>query len=224
MSRKVPQGCGGSEAKWDGMHERDQLPDVTTKVAAHQRLYFNALAEIFDVPQPEEVLDRLRQIVASADLHSGEAVLDVGAGAGALIPLIQPYRPSLVLACDLAERMLARVRQKYPHVGAFQCDIVWSPVKAASLNVIFMNAMFGNIADKPAACSNAAHALKPGGRLIVSHPEGRAFVDQLHAAGDLFIESLPTRKEFHALLEPTGLEVISYRDEPKLFVMVAGKM
>lgn len=205
------------------MRERDQRPDTATLIAAHQRLYFNRLAEIFDVPQPEEVMDRLRQIVASADLHPGEAVFDVGTGAGVLIPLIQPYQPSLVLACDLAEHMLARVRQKYPQGRAFQCDIVRSPMKAASLDVIFMNAMFGNIADKPAACSNAAQALRPGGRLIVSHPEGRAFVDQLHAAGDLFIESLPTREGFQALLGPTGLEVTSYRDEPKLFLMVARK-
>jgi SAM-dependent methyltransferase len=204
------------------MYERDQLPDAT-EVAAHQRRYFNALAEIFDVPQPEEVVDRLRQIVASADLYPGEAVLDVGTGAGVLIPLIQPYRPSLVLACDLAERMLARVNRKFPPVRAFQCDIVRSAVKAVSLDVIFMNAMFGNIADKPQACSNAAQALKPGGRLIVSHPEGRAFVDKLQTAGEFFIESLPAREEFQVLLAPTGLEVVSYRDETKIFVMVARK-
>jgi trans-aconitate methyltransferase len=200
-----------------------QLSVPTTQIAAHQRQYFNRLVDVFDTPQPEEVMGRLRQIVASAGLHPGETVFDVGTGAGVLIPLIQPYRPSLVLACDLAENMLARVRRNYPDARAFQCDIVRSAVKAASLDVIFMNAVFGNIADKPAACSNAAHALRPGGRLIVSHPEGRAFVDQLRAAGGLFIESLPTREEFLALLTPTGLEVVSYRDEPKLFLMVARK-
>lgn len=199
------------------------MPDTTTQIAAHQRQYFNRLVDVFDVPQPEVVMDRLRQIVASADLHPGETAFDVGTGSGVLIPLIQPYRPSLVLACDLAENMLVRVCQKYPHVRAVQCDIVLSPVRAASFDVIFMNAMFGNIADKPAACSNAAHALRPGGRLIVSHPEGRAFVDHLSVAGDLFIESFPTREEFQTLLAPTGLEVVSYRDEPKLFVMVARK-
>jgi hypothetical protein len=87
-----------------------------------------------------------------------------------------------------------------------------------------MNAMFGNIADKPQACSNVARALRRDGRPIVSHPEGRSFVDQLRAAREIFIESFPTRDEFRALLDATGLEVIFYRDEPRLFVMVARKM
>jgi hypothetical protein len=86
-----------------------------------------------------------------------------------------------------------------------------------------MNAMYGNIADKPAACANVASALKPGGRLIVSHPEGRGFVEELRAAGDLFIESLPGRGEFQALLQPLGLKVVTYWDEPKLYLMVARK-
>jgi hypothetical protein len=65
--------------------------------------------------------------------------------------------------------------------------------------------------------------LRPGGRLVVSHPEGRAFVDQLRMTSDLFIESLPSRKEFQLLLRPLGLEVVTYRDEPKLYLMVTQK-
>jgi len=58
---------------------------------------------------------------------------------------------------------------------------------------------------------------------VVSHPEGSAFVDQLRATSDLFVEPLPTREESRALLGPMGLEVITYRDEPKLYLMVARK-
>jgi len=65
--------------------------------------------------------------------------------------------------------------------------------------------------------------LRSGGRFVVSHPEGRAFVVQLRASTVLFIESLPTNQEFEVLLEPLGLEVIAYRDEPKLYLMVARK-
>ena len=198
-------------------------PAEAKAVAEHQRRRFNELVDVFDRPQPPEVMARLREIVASADLSPGAVALDVGTGAGVLIPLVQPYQPSAVSACDVAEKMLQRVQDKYPEVHTYHTDIVLLALASNSVDAIFMNGMYGNIADKPAACGNAARMLRPGGRLVVSHPEGRAFVDQLRATSDLFIESLPTKEEFEALLQPLGLEVIRYRDEPKLYLMVARK-
>jgi SAM-dependent methyltransferase len=119
--------------------------------------------------------------------------------------------------------MLRRVREKHPDVRTYRADIALLKLDPASVDVIFMNAMYGNVADKPRACRNAARMLRPGGRLVVSHPEGRAFVDQLRMTSDLFIESLPSREEFQALLQPLGLEELTYRDEPKLYLMVAQK-
>ncbi len=168
-------------------------------------------------------MGRLQRIADAAELEPGDVVLDVGTGAGVLLPLIQSFRPSRVLACDLADEMLTHVHRKDPSVLVIQCDVVWLPLNAATVDVVFMNAMYGNIADKPAACSNVSHVLRPGGRLVVSHPEGRGFVEELRAAGDLFIESFPSRKEFEALLGPLGLQVVTYWDEPKLYLMVARK-
>jgi SAM-dependent methyltransferase len=193
------------------------------EIAAHQRSYFNALADVFDVPQPDAVMDRLRQIVAAAGLDPGDVVLDVGTGAGVLIPLIESYQPSIVLACDLAEQMLARVRRKYHRALVLQCDVVLLPLKPGSVDAVFMNAMYGNIADKAAACSQIAKVLRPGGRMVVSHPEGCRFVGELRARGDLFIELFPGREEFQQLLQPRGLEVVTYRDEAELYLMVARK-
>jgi ubiquinone/menaquinone biosynthesis C-methylase UbiE len=198
-------------------------PQEAKAVAEHQRRRFNELVDVFDRPQPPEVMARLREIVAAAELRPGAVVLDVGTGAGVLIPLIQSYQPSTVLACDVAEKMLQRVQNKYPGVRTYHTDIASLDLASTSVDAIFMNGMYGNIADKPAACRNAARMLRWGGRLVVSHPEGRAFVDQLRADSDLFIESLPNKKEFEGLLEPLALEVIAYRDEPKLYLMVARK-
>jgi len=199
------------------------LPEEA-RIADHQRRRFNELVDVFDQPQPLEVMERLQEIVSSAGLRSGEVVLDVGTGVGVLIPLIQSYQPAAVLACDIAEKMLQRVQNKYPAVRTFHADIASLDLASTSLDAIFMNGMYGNIADKPAACRNAARMLRSGGRLLVSHPEGRAFIDQLRAASDLFIEPFPTREEFEALLEPLGFEVITYRDESKLYLMVARKI
>ena len=198
-------------------------PEDKRQVAAHQRRRFNELVDAFDTPQPQEVMERLEQIVSAAKLRHGEVVLDVGTGVGVLIPLVKSNRPSVIFACDLAERMLQRVQEKYPEVRTYQADIALLTLDPASLDVIFMNAMYGNIADKRRALQNSARMLRPDGRLVVSHPEGRAFVDQLRMASDLFIESLPTREEFQNLLRPLGLEVVTYRDESKLYLMMAQK-
>ncbi len=199
------------------------LTEEAKAIAEHQRRRFNELVDVFDRPQPPEVMARLREIVASAELLPGAVVLDVGTGVGVLIPLIQFYQPAAVLVCDVADKMLQRVQEKYPGVCTYHTDIASLTLASTSVDAIFMNGMYGNIADKPAACGNAARMLRSGGRFVVSHPEGRAFVDQLRATSDLFIESLPTKEEFGAILEPLGLEVMAYRDEPELYLMVARK-
>ena len=200
------------------------LSEEAKEVAEHQRRRFNELVDVFDRPQPPDVMARLREIVASAELLPGAVVLDVGTGVGVLIPLIQSYQPSTVLACDVAEKMLQRVQDKYPGIRTYHTDIASLDLPSTSVDAIFMNGMYGNIADEPAACRNAARMLRSGGRLVVSHPEGRAFIDQLRASSDLFIEPFPTREEFETLLKSLAFEVITYRDEPKLYLMVARKI
>lgn len=205
--------------------QNESVPDANQRlaIAAHQRRYFNALVDLFDAPQPPDVIDRLKEVVAAAQIHQGDIVLDAGAGAGVLHPLIWPYRPAVLLACDLAEHMLAHVRAKDPRILAFQADVNWLPVQTATLDVLFMNAMYGNIADKPAACARAAAALRSGGRLVISHPEGKSFVHYLLSTTDLFLEPFPARDEFQFMVARFGLEVRVFRDEPKLYLLVACK-
>src|SRR5208337_4114162 len=99
------------------------LPEEAS-IADQQRRRFNELVDVFDQPQPLQVMARLREIVSSAGLRCGEVVLDVGTGAGVLIPLIESYQPAAVLACDVAEKMLQRVQDKYPIVRTYHTDIV----------------------------------------------------------------------------------------------------
>jgi predicted RNA methylase len=125
------------------------LAEEAKAVAEHQRRRFNELVDVFDRPQPTEVMARLGEIVASAELRPGAVVLDVGTGAGVLIPLIQFYQPSTVWACDVAEKMLQRVHDKYSAVRTCHTDIASLILVSSSVDAIFMNGMYGNIADSP---------------------------------------------------------------------------
>lgn len=199
-------------------------PEEVRRINEHQRGVFNRLVEVFDTPQPADVMARLDQIVAAANIAPGEVILDVGTGVGVLIPLIRRYRPGRIIACDLAENMLARVRKKYPDVETYRGDVAVLPLTDASVDVAFFNAMYGNIADKPGTHRNVARFLRPGGRMVVSHPEGKRFVDHLSATSDLHIEPLPTEEEFRAALDLVGLRVEAFVAERKLYLMVAVRL
>jgi ubiquinone/menaquinone biosynthesis C-methylase UbiE len=172
---------------------------------------------------PEDVIERMGRILAAAAIQEDETVLDVGTGTGALIPQIQGYHPGRIVACDLSGNMLEQVAERYPDVERHQCDIVDLSLAANSVDVVFMNGMYGNIADKTKALQNIFRMLRPSGRIIISHPEGRAYVEQLVKQDPYPITSLPTEDEAHAFLGSFGMTVRQYTDEKRLLIMVGVK-
>jgi len=59
--------------------------------------------------------------------------------------------------------------------------------------------------------------------MVISHPEGREFVEKLRQISPLSIESFSSGEAFKSLLEPFNLNIILYRDIPNLYLMVARK-
>lgn len=188
-----------------------------------QRQVFDKEYQGFLVPLPADVIERMGRIVAAPAIQEGETVLDVGTGTGALIPQIQSYRPGRVIGCDLSGKMLEQVAKRYPDVERHQCDINDLKLPATAVDVVFMNAMYGNIADKDGALRNLVRMLRPRGRIVISHPEGRAFVEQLVGKVPFPITPLPTEDEARSFLGSFGLTVRQYTDEDKLLIVVAVK-
>ena len=188
---------------------------------AAQAENFDRCYEQFLLELPDDVVDRMKQIVAAPAIARGETVLDVGTGTGALIPLIDGYDPRHVFACDLSRMMLAEVARRFPSVLRHQCDIRDLALPDDSVDVVFMNAMFGNIADKLGALENVVRMLRPGGRVVISHPEGRAFVAGIVRSDPFPITCLPSEAEADELMSRVGLSLIRYVDEEKLLIALA---
>ena len=188
-----------------------------------QRERFDELVERFEPPLPEKVPERLEQIVAAADVSESETVLDVGAGTGILIPRIRPYRPGRIIACDLSQKMLDRLRGNYPEVETIRSDVRDLTLPEDSIDAVFLNACYPNIADKDGAFSNIFRMMRPGGRMVVSHPLGRGFVESLRKSSPFPLDALPTRSEAERLFPPIGFDIRSLVDEPDLFILVSAR-
>lgn len=188
-----------------------------------QRELFSKLVHLFDPPLPEGVPERLKQIVGSAEIAEGETVLDVGSGTGILVPLIQEYGPGHLYACDLSEAMLEQLRKNHSHVETIVSDVRDLTLPDCSVDVVLMNACYANIVDKVGAFTNIGRMMKPGGRMVISHPLGKVFIASLRESSPWPLDGFPEASEAETLLEPHGFGVAKFVDEPELYILVARK-
>jgi ubiquinone/menaquinone biosynthesis C-methylase UbiE len=188
-----------------------------------QRNSFDKLYQVFEPPLPEGVPERLEKIVAHGKITRGDIVLDVGSGTGILIPIIKKYKPGCIHACDLSIRMLEQLRKNYPYVKTIMADVRDLNLSGGSIDVAFINACYPNIVDKTGAFSNLSRMMRAEGRIVISHPLGKAFILSLKEIVPFPLDEFPKEPEVGALLKPFGLKIETFIDEPKLYILVAKK-
>jgi len=188
-----------------------------------QRERFDQVVHMFEPPLPGGVPERLAAIVAAAKISKGEIILDVGTGTGILIHLIRQYLPGQIFACDLSKNMLKQLRKNYLGVKTILSDVRDLTMPDANIDVAFINACYPNIADKPGAFTKLARIMKPAGRLVISHPLGRGFIDTLKKNAPYPLDDFPDASEAQQLLAPYGFDIQSFVDEPELYILTAVK-
>jgi ubiquinone/menaquinone biosynthesis C-methylase UbiE len=196
-------------------------PEQIENINTVQKEFFNDRVDLFEAPLPKGVPKRLETIVEQSGLRSGERVLDVGTGTGILISFILRFGPSKVHGCDLAENMLQRVKEKFPMVEVHLCDIRDLKLPDDSLDVVFINACFSNIMDKSGSLDNIYRLLSPQGRLVIGHPMGSDFIVELKKHTPFYLDVLPDEQGAKELLEKHGFNIVTFRDEPEFYLIVA---
>jgi len=195
--------------------------EAARRINEIQREMFDKLYRLFEPPLPEGVPDRLERIAASGEITKGAVVLDVGCGTGVMVPLIRKYEPARIYACDLSEAMLGQLAQNYAYAETILADVRELSLPDDSLDVVFVNACYPNIVDKATAFSNIGRMLGAGGRLVISHPLGKAFIGLIREGTPFPLDDFPERAEAETLLRPFGFSLKSFVDEPELYVLVA---
>jgi trans-aconitate 2-methyltransferase len=145
----------------------------------------------------------------------GERILDVGCGTGQLTAQIAASGAE-VIGIDSSPAMIAEARKNHPGLN-FEAMDAGRITYDGWFHAVFSNAALHWVRDAGAAAAGMAHALKPGGRLVVELG-GRGNVERMRdaiaralAAFDLKVPDtpwfFPGIGEYASMLERHGLEV-----------------
>ena len=63
--------------------------------------------------------------------------------------------------------------------------------------------------------------IRPGGRAVIGHPEGRAYVERIAQRDPFPLTPLPSKAEARQLFGTAGLRLARYVDEERLLIAVA---
>ena len=218
------QGCGcGTTAADSSCCETTALTtDASGKQVFGEAMYDGD--EVAGVPQAAVQASLGCGVpTAVADLHAGETVLDLGAGAGADV-LISAQRvgpTGKAIGLDMTDEMLDLARANAAKAGVANVEFVKGfiedlPLPDASVDVIISNCVINLSGDKPKVLREAARVLRPGGRFAVSDVIADPDMDEATRA-DMAqwtgcIAGALTRHEFETALTGAGLVDIEIRE------------
>jgi len=153
---------------------------------------------------------------AVADLHEGETVLDLGAGAGAdaLLAARRVAPTGRAIGLDMTDEMLELARRHARDAGVENVDFIKGyiediPLADSSVDVVISNCVINLSGDKQKVLAEAAGVLRSGGRFAVSDVIADPDMDDATRAEMAqwtgCVVGALTRQDFEALLVAAGL-------------------
>ncbi len=195
------------------------MSDKRQQHNSYQREIFDAQVDVFRQVIAKDIQERTRRIVAAADLMPGNRVLDVGTGIGVLIPDFRFFGVTDIVGCDISMAMLAEAQVRFPEIVFWCGDVIDLPQKFGSFDVVFFNAMFGNVCNQRQTLEAIRPRLNVNGRIIISHPMGASFQAQLTRNDSRLVpHRLPNRKKLNALITGLTLRIYDFYDEDALYL------
>lgn len=148
------------------------------------------------------------RLVAAIPLANAKAVLDVGVGAGALVPAIRAAAPrALVVGIDRVDRMLEVARAGSPTIPLAVMDAQQLGLRSSIFDAAILAFVLFHLPDPLRGLSEVARTLRRGGVVAITTwganhvPPAAAIWDEELDADGAKPEVLPDSVQQHALMD-----------------------
>lgn len=182
------------------------------------KLFFDQMAPQWDQFCKHD-MDRINRILTLAQVTTGDRVLDVACGTGILTQPLLDRGVAAILAVDLSENMIEKARSKYddPRVHFEALDFL--TFGETGFDQVIVHNAYPHFLDKPALVSAISRALKPGGRFVIAHSDGREQINTCHHKLDVVISERLRPVEEEACHFTDSFHIDVQVDEPDLYVL-----
>lgn len=162
--------------------------------------------------------------IAELGLRAGDRVLDAGCGTGRALPALRAaVGPSgTVFGADLTPEMLVEAVRagRGSEAALLLADVSALPVRDGALDAVFAAGLISHLADPPHDLAELARVVRPGGRLALFHPIGRAAL-AARKGRPLTSDDLRAEPNLRPMLARSGWDLVQYVDEDARFLALA---
>ncbi|GAA2087532.1 hypothetical protein GCM10009780_28970 [Actinomadura alba] len=203
---------------------------VARRLAGHSRWYitesrafFATRAATWDTKFGDD-MPAYTAAVDEAGIPVGAAVIDVGCGTGRALPALRSAvgPTGVVIGLDLTPQMLAVAKAggRAQHAALLVGDARHLPLGDASVHTVFTAGLVNHLPHIGEGLAELARVARPGGRLVIFHPSGRAALAARHGR-TLDPDEPLARKRLGPLLAGAGWHLDGYDDAPHRFLALA---
>jgi SAM-dependent methyltransferase len=202
------------------VHQRLATPEQW--YLTESRAFFGVRAAVWDEKFGDD-LPAYAMAVEASGVRTGEIALDVGCGTGRALPVLAAAvgPAGRALGFDLTPDMVDEARKKGRDSGGLiLADARRLPVRDATADVVFTAGLIQHLPDPGAGLTELARVTRPGGRLVLFHPTGRAALAARHGRPLRDDEPL-NEPNLRPLLTTAGWDLTRYDDADDHFLAVA---
>ncbi len=187
------------------------------------RAFFAARAAGWDARFPDDG-PAYAAGVAALGLQEGDRVLDAGCGTGRALPALrEAVGPrGAVLGADVTPEMLRAAvgagRGRY--AALLLADAARLPLPDAALDAVFAAGLISHLPDSAGGLGELARVVRPGGRLALFHPIGRAAL-AARKGRPLTPDDLRAEPNLRPLLAGSGWDLTRFEDKDDRYLALA---